>query len=137
MISFLPHPPVLSPPLSSLLLFHPSFPLPPPPPSPPPPFFTPPLLSSPPSSLLLSNPHLLLYPSFFTPPSLSSLPPSFSIDLWILLTVNIIVAIVGAITVTGERGQALTTMGVSILYWVLFIPGSFCCWFLPAYHAFK
>ena len=102
---------LISPSLSYLPLFlHPS--------SPP----LPPLQSSP----LLSS----LLPIF--------LAPCFLIDLWILLTVNIIVAIVGAITADAiTRGQALVTMGVSILYWVLFVPGSFCCWFLPAYHAFK
>lgn len=57
---------------------------------------------------------------------------------WVLLGLNVLVAIAGAIA-TGDkrRSEYLTTMGVSILYLVLFLPGTFFCWFLPAYYAYR
>jgi len=60
------------------------------------------------------------------------------IYLWVVLTLNVIIAVVGAITVDSNiRSTYLITMGVSILYWVLFVPGALFCWFLPVYYAYK
>ena len=83
---------------------------------------------------------VMLTSDYFThPPFLSlslslslSSPPSLS-DLWLLLIINVIVCIIGAIIDQGK----LITMGVSILYLVLFAPASLFCWFLPTYYAYK
>ena len=62
-------------------------------------------------------------------------------DLWILLVINLIVSIAGAVSISGIRpGDVpafLITMGVAIAYLVLFAPGSLFCWFLPAYYGYK
>ena len=76
------------------------------------------------------------------PPPLSlSLSLSLSLhlpaDIWVIYVLNLVVAIIGAIVNDNKRGEYLTTMGVSILYLVLFIPGSLFCWFLPAYYAYR
>lgn len=95
------------------------------------PSFLPPFLSPAPLPLLLlssSSPSL----------SITLLPPPPSLDLWVVLTLNVIIAVVGAITVDSNiRSTYLITMGVSILYWVLFVPGALFCWFLPVYYAYK
>lgn len=55
-----------------------------------------------------------------------------------MLVINVFVAIVGvAVANDSDRNEYLTTMGVSILYIVLFVPGTLFCWFLPAYHAYR
>ena len=82
----------------------------------------------------------MLTSDYFTHPPFLSLslslslpsPPSLS-DLWLLLIINVIVCIIGAIIDQGK----LITMGVSILYLVLFAPASLFCWFLPTYYAYK
>lgn len=60
-------------------------------------------------------------------------------DTWVLLIANVVVSIIGVITIgdKGKQSEYLTTMGVAILYAILFIPGAFCCWFMPLYHAYK
>ena len=61
-----------------------------------------------------------------------------SLDTWVLLVINVLVAICGAATIdSSHRSDALTTMGVSILYLVMFLPGTFFCWFLPIYYAYR
>jgi len=86
---------------------------------------------------LFSLPFSLPSPSLFYS-CLPLLPPPPSLDLWVVLTLNVIIAVVGAITVDSTiRSTYLITMGVSILYWVLFVPGALFCWFLPAYYAYK
>lgn len=58
---------------------------------------------------------------------------------WVLHFLNLLISILGVSTIgdKGNKSEYLTTMGVAILYLVLFIPGSFCCWFFPLYHAYK
>lgn len=57
---------------------------------------------------------------------------------WVMLVLNVFVSIVGAAVANdNDRNQYLTTMGVSILYLVLFVPGTLFCWFLPVYHAYR
>ncbi len=62
-------------------------------------------------------------------------------DLWVLLVVNLVVSIAGAITATsiGHKNVDwyLTTMGIAIVYLIIFCPGAFFCWFLPVYCAFR
>jgi hypothetical protein len=55
---------------------------------------------------------------------------------WVMLVLNVFVSIVGA-AVAKNKNVYLTTMGVSILYLVLFVPGTLFCWFLPVYHAYR
>ena len=62
------------------------------------------------------------------------------LDTWVCLILNVLVAIIGAITISkagGTQSQYLTTMGVSILYLVLFLPGSLFCWWFPLYIAYR
>lgn len=55
-----------------------------------------------------------------------------------MLILNVLVAIAGVSVASGDsRGDYLTTMGVSIIYLVLCVPGTLFCWFLPAYHAYR
>ena len=54
-------------------------------------------------------------------------------DTWVLLIINVIVTIAGAVIDPSQ----LATMGLSILYLVLFAPASLFCWFLPTYYAYK
>ena len=55
-----------------------------------------------------------------------------------MLILNALIAIAGAIVTNDDhRGDYLTTMGISIIYLVLFVPGTLFCWFLPAYHAYR
>ena len=61
------------------------------------------------------------------------LSQSSLLDLWLLLIINVIMCIIGAII----DPQQLVTMDVSILYLVLFAPASLFCWFLPTYYAYK
>jgi hypothetical protein len=65
--------------------------------------------------------------------------PSLHPDTWVLLFANLLVSVIGVITIgkNGPQSEYLTTMGVAILYVILFVPGSFCCWFMPLYHAYK
>ena len=66
-----------------------------------------------------------------------SLPPSPPVT-WVMLVLNVLVSIVGAAVANdNDRNEFLTTMGVSVLYLVLFVPGTLFCWFLPAYHAYR
>ncbi|XP_065910489.1 secretory carrier-associated membrane protein 1-like [Dysidea avara] len=64
------------------------------------------------------------------------------LGLWIytisLLTYNLIVAIAGAIAAgTKHDDSYLTTMGFAIAYFILFIPGSMVCWYIPVYRAYR
>lgn len=57
---------------------------------------------------------------------------------WVVLALNTLVAIVGVAAARDDvRNDYLATMGVSILYLILFSPGSLFCWFLPVYHAYR
>lgn len=57
---------------------------------------------------------------------------------WIMLLLNIFISIVGAAVASDKlRSEYLITMGVAILYLVLFVPGTLFCWFLPVYHAYR
>ena len=57
---------------------------------------------------------------------------------WAMLLLNMLVSIVGAsVAKSNVRSEYLTTMGVSVLYLVLFVPGTLFCWFLPAYYAYR
>ena len=49
-----------------------------------------------------------------------------------LLFANLITALIYLFT--DAAGQ---TFGVALLYWILFTPASYVCWFRPAYKAFK
>ena len=51
----------------------------------------------------------------------------------ILLFVNLLVASF-YVFVGGDRGE---TFGLALIYWMLFTPLSFLCWFRPAYKAFR
>ena len=65
------------------------------------------------------------------------MPPSHP-DTWILLVINLLVAIYGAsVASDGQRSDYLTTMGVAILYLVVCAPGTLFCWFMPIYHAYR
>ncbi len=75
--------------------------------------------------------------------NLSLPPPPVT---WVATIVNTLLSIVGAVTINagapdgkprGSQSEYLTTMGVSVLYLVLFLPGSLFCWFLPLYQAYK
>ena len=55
-----------------------------------------------------------------------------------LLTYNLIVAISGAIVAgTKHNDSYLVTMGFAIAYFILFIPGSMVCWYIPVYRAYR
>jgi hypothetical protein len=57
---------------------------------------------------------------------------------WVMLILNVFISIVGASVASDTvRNEFLTTMGVSILYLLLFVPGTLFCWFLPVYHAYR
>ena len=57
---------------------------------------------------------------------------------WVMLVLNMLASIVGAsVAESSDRNEYLTTMGVSILYLVLFVPGTLFCWFMPAYYAYR
>lgn len=53
----------------------------------------------------------------------------------LLLFVNIGIAL--ASLITRSVSQSGSTFGLSILYFVLFTPCSFVCWYRPAYKAFR
>jgi len=58
--------------------------------------------------------------------------------LWVahigLLFANMIVALIYLFCGGGEGGQ---TFGLALVYWAIFTPASFICWFRPAYKAFR
>jgi len=58
--------------------------------------------------------------------------------LWVahvgLLLANMLVALIYLFCGGGEGGQ---TFGLALVYWAIFTPSSFVCWFRPAYKAFR
>ena len=62
----------------------------------------------------------------------------YPLDTIILLSYNLITAIAGAIVSgTDHNSDYLVTMGFAIAFFVLFIPGSMFCWYIPVYRAYR
>lgn len=62
----------------------------------------------------------------------------FPLDTIILLSYNLIAAIAGAIVAgTDHNSDYLVTMGFAVAFFVLFIPGSMLCWYIPVYRAYR
>lgn len=64
------------------------------------------------------------------------------LGLWIyticLLSYNLITAIAGAIVAgTDHNSDYLVTMGFAVAFFILFIPGSMLCWYIPVYRAYR
>lgn len=62
----------------------------------------------------------------------------FPLDTICLLGYNLIVAIAGAIVVgTKHDSDYLVTMGFAVAFFILFVPGSMICWYIPVYRAYR
>ncbi|ESO09035.1 hypothetical protein HELRODRAFT_185385 [Helobdella robusta] len=62
----------------------------------------------------------------------------YHFHLWIAYCCVLLVNIIGSISLMAIHGsEAGSTFGLSILFFVLFTPLSFVCWFRPIYDAFK
>ena len=60
------------------------------------------------------------------------------IDTIILLSYNLITAIAGAIVAgSSHNSDYLVTLGFAIAFFILFVPGSMICWYIPVYRAYR